>query len=67
MLGALLVAYAAQAQDSLRFFKHYFGTGDYTVGGVGLRGTGVGGIATGASRSAASVPGEGDPGRARIA
>ena len=37
MLGAFLVAYPAQAQDSLRFFKHYFVTGDYTVGGVGLR------------------------------
>ena len=31
----------------LQFFKNYFVTGDYAVAGVGLRGTGVGGVATG--------------------
>ena len=33
--------------NPLQFFKNYFITGDYAVGGVGLRGQGVGGIATG--------------------
>ncbi|HKV82409.1 MAG TPA: hypothetical protein VJP02_29950, partial [Candidatus Sulfotelmatobacter sp.] len=33
--------------DAMDFFKNYFVTGDYTVGGVGLRGTGVNGWATG--------------------
>ncbi len=37
----------AKAQDALSFFKNYFVTGDYTVGGVGLRGQGVNGWATG--------------------
>jgi hypothetical protein len=31
----------------LNFFKNYFLTGDYSVAGVGLQGTGVGGTATG--------------------
>lgn len=34
-------------QDPLSFFKNYFVTGDYAVGGVGLRGQGVDGLATG--------------------
>ncbi len=34
--------------DALTFFKNYFITGDYAVGGAGLRGQGVNGIATGA-------------------
>ena len=38
---------SAQAPDALGFFKNYFITGDYVVGGVGLRGHGVNGIATG--------------------
>ena len=33
--------------DPLRYFKNYFVTGDYAVAGVGLRGTGVNGFATG--------------------
>ncbi|HEX7797525.1 MAG TPA: hypothetical protein VF456_24350, partial [Vicinamibacterales bacterium] len=37
----------AQQGNALNFFKNYFVTGDYTVAGVGLRGTGVNGIATG--------------------
>ncbi len=36
--------------DALKFFKNYFVTGSYVVGGVGLRGKGVGGVATGAIR-----------------
>ena len=36
----------AQTPDALTFFKNYFVTGDYVVGGVGLRGRGVNGIAT---------------------
>ena len=46
---------SAQAPDGLTFFKNYFITGDYAVGGVGLRGTGAGGIATG-SITIAGVP-----------
>jgi hypothetical protein len=38
---------AAQASDALSFWKNYFVTGDYVVAGVGLRGTGVNGFATG--------------------
>ena len=39
---ALLLAQPvqAQAQDPLSFFKNYFVTGDYTVRGVSLFGTG---------------------------
>ncbi len=33
--------------DALQFKNNWFLTGDYTVGGTGLRGTGVGGTATG--------------------
>src|SRR3954468_23457995 len=33
--------------DALSFFKNYFITGDYVVAGVGLRGQGVNGVATG--------------------
>jgi hypothetical protein len=54
--GALLAvslvvfgAASAHAQPGpLTFFKNYFLTGDYVVGGVGLRGQGVNGLATGA-------------------
>ena len=38
---------SALAPDGLTFFKNYFLTGDYVVGGVGLRGKGVYGLATG--------------------
>ena len=37
----------AQTPDDLKFFKNYFVTGDYVVAGVGLRGSGLGGVATG--------------------
>jgi hypothetical protein len=40
------VALHAQT-DALGFFKNYFITGDYVVGGVGLSGRGVDGLATG--------------------
>src|SRR5437870_8975122 len=47
----------AQAADALNFFKNYFITGDYVVGGVGLRGTGVNGFATGTiNMTNAAVP-----------
>jgi len=40
--------FAQSGSDSLAFFKNYFVTGDYVVGGVGLRGLGdVTGFATG--------------------
>src|SRR5258708_4567843 len=40
-LGFLtLLAQSVAAQTSLTFFKNYFVTGDYVVGGVGLRGLG---------------------------
>jgi len=49
MLTALALALPtpADAQNSLRFFKNYFVTGDYAVAGVGLRGQGAGGFAQG--------------------
>ncbi|MGD1094295.1 MAG: MBG domain-containing protein [Bryobacteraceae bacterium] len=37
----------AQGADALKYDKNYFVTGDYTVAGVGLRGTGVKGVAKG--------------------
>ena len=40
-------AQATSSTDALTYFKNYFVTGDYVVGGVGLRGRGVNGIATG--------------------
>ena len=36
-----LIPQLARAQGPLHFFKNYFVTGDYVVGGVGLRGQGV--------------------------
>jgi hypothetical protein len=43
----MLVAPASQAQSSLHYFKNYFLTGDYVAAGVGLRGKGVDGLASG--------------------
>ncbi len=37
----LLFVQSSQAADALKYFKNYFVTGDYVVGGVGLRGKGV--------------------------
>ncbi len=36
----------ARQVDDLKFRKNYFVTGDYVVAGIGLRGRGVGGVAT---------------------
>ena len=44
---ALFSARPGYADDALGFFKNYFVTGDYVVGGVVLSGTGENGIATG--------------------
>ena len=58
---ASLVAQPVQTQtqtpqpDALTFFKNYFITGSYVVGGVGLQGRGVNGVATG------SIPMTGAP------
>lgn len=38
---------AAGASDALSYWKNYFVTGDYIAAGVGLRGTGSNGLATG--------------------
>jgi hypothetical protein len=61
---ALLILLAArtpvQAQPGdLTFFKNYFVTGDYVVGGVSLRGTGERGMATG-TISMGGVPANAD-------
>lgn len=45
--------------NSLSFFKNYFVRGDYAVAGVGLRGRGVGGFATG-TINLAGVPANAD-------
>src|SRR5215813_10600561 len=48
--GVLLVALPSHATGSagrLDYFKNYFVTGDYVAAGVGLRGTGINGFATG--------------------
>ena len=37
----------AQARQALSFFKNYFVSGDYVAAGVGLRGKGIDGIASG--------------------
>ena len=56
----LLSARPGQAQPGpLTFFKNYFITGDYVVGGVGLRGQGVNGLATG-SIQISGVPADAD-------
>ena len=51
------------APPPLNFFNNYFVTGDYVVGGVGLRGSGVNGFATGTISipDANSVPATGVP------
>jgi hypothetical protein len=40
-------AQPANAADALKFFKNYFVTGDYAIGGTGLQGLGKNGFATG--------------------
>ena len=44
---SMLLANAAWAADALTFFNNWFVTGDYNVTGIGLRGKGVNGWATG--------------------
>ncbi len=43
----VILAPLASASDALTYFKNYFVTGDYVSAAVGLRGTGVNGLATG--------------------
>src|SRR5947208_6517239 len=47
----------AQAADPLTFFKNYFITGDYVVGGVGLRGLGGVGYVNSAGAVVPGIPG----------
>jgi len=47
LLFALALAQPVSAQNQLTLSNNYFVTGDYVVGGVGLRGLGVNGFATG--------------------
>src|SRR5438046_10421543 len=47
----------AQAADPLTFFKNYFITGDYVVGGVGLRGSGGVGYVTSVGAVVPGIPG----------
>src|SRR6266404_1517528 len=68
-LGLLLAfgfaqpASAQNAANQLTLSNNYFVTGDYVVGGVGLRGLGVNGVATGTIKipDANSVPATGVP------
>ena len=63
-----LVASAQNANNQLNLTNNYFVTGDYVVGGVGLRGLGVNGLATGTINipDANSVPAAGVPAGADI-
>src|SRR5215510_6544178 len=56
-----LIASAQNANNQLNLTNNYFVTGDYVVGGVGLRGLGVNGLATGTINipDANSVPAAG--------
>src|SRR6516164_6598352 len=47
IVASLLLARPAAGADALNYFQNYFVTGDAAYGSVGLRGTGVNGIATG--------------------
>lgn len=55
-----LLAQLTWAGDGLSFFNNWFVTGDYAVAGVGLRGTGINGWATGAINMTA-VPAGAEP------
>jgi hypothetical protein len=55
-----LLAPAASGNDALNFFNNWFVTGDYVVGGVGLRGTGVNGFANG-SITLSALPAGAEP------
>jgi hypothetical protein len=54
-VALLLSAQPAFARDALKFFKNYFVTGNYVVGGVGLRGQGVTNAATQATTGGVST------------
>ncbi len=60
LIVLVLFAQAAWAGDALSFFNNWFVTGDYAVSGVGLRGTGVNGWATG-TINMAGVPANAEP------
>ena len=63
---ALVLPVGAQAQG-LKFFKNYFHTGGHFAAGVALKGTGIGGLATGQITIAADAPGTpGVPANAEI-
>src|SRR4029077_5760272 len=47
LLLLLALRQPVEAQNQLTLSNNYFVTGDYVVGGVGLRGLGVNGFATG--------------------
>jgi hypothetical protein len=76
VLPGLLASHPALAQTTatastttpLQLFRNYIVTGDYVVGGVGLRGLGVNGFATGTISipDANSVPAQGVPSGADI-
>ena len=55
-----LAAQSAWAADALTFFNNWFVTGDYAVAGVGLRGTGVNGWATG-TINMSGIPANAEP------
>src|ERR1700730_4398801 len=57
--SGVTAAFANTAGDALQFKNNWFLTGDYAVGGVGLRGAGSGGIATG-TINIAGVPAHAD-------
>jgi uncharacterized membrane protein YgcG len=68
LLLALTFALAQPASAQLALSNNYFVTGDYVVGGVGLRGLGVNGVATGTINvpDKNSVPATGVPAGADI-
>ena len=60
--GFVPMVQAQNGVNPLNLFKNYFVTGDYVVGGVGLRGLGVGGWATGTI----SIPDAAQPNAAKV-
>jgi hypothetical protein len=73
LLGLAQTAFAQTGTNPLNLFQNYFVTGDYVVGGVGLRGTGVNGFAKGTitipdpvQASATGAPSPGVPAGADI-
>lgn len=60
LFGLTICLPTLQAADALNFFNNWFVTGDYAVAGVGLRGLGVNGFASGAI-SMSGVPNGAEP------